>query len=229
MPVSIQVALYIYHTLLFRLCNSICKTRQWSPELNPEKLAVLEAKALQDIQIMKADAQELKFLTYPSSRPQDWQPAHNEIDADDCDDDDNLSGIPTETQTLAHHMLMAQSGTNPPMEALFGKSVVERIRLKSDLLAKRKPGRPKKSEKSSSGALGPGGLLSQQLNGSALPKFVKGPSKAALKGVQQRTGGLVNFGTLVQSNNIPGRILVSFLIHHIKNLLQFSQKKMLLR
>ena len=144
-------------------------------------------------------------MAHPSTRPQDWQPTHNDMDADD--DGDEL-GAPTDTQTLAHHMFMAESGTNPQLEALFGKAIVERIRLKSDLLAKRKPGRPKKNEKSSSGALGPSGVLSQQLNGSSLPKIAKGPSKAALKGVQQRTGGLVDFGTLVHSNTIPGHILV---------------------
>ena len=199
--------------MFISLCNSICKTRQWSPELNPEKLAILEAKSLQDIQNQKADAQELKFLTYPSTRPNDWQPPHNNIDMDDYEDANDISGVPTDTITLAHHMSLAEGGSNPQLEALFGKGLVERIRLKSELLAKRKPGRPKKNKKSASGALGPDGVLSQQLNGSSLPRQAKGPSQAALKGVQQRTGGLVDFENLVRSHSIPGRILVSHFGH----------------
>ena len=163
---------------------------------------------MQDIQNLKADATELKFITYPTTRPPDWQPPHNELDHEDEEFDNFGGSAQTDNETLAQHMFMAECGNNPQLEALFGKALVERIRLRSELLGKRKPGRPKKTEKSSSGALGPSGLLSQQVNGSSLPKTPNGPSKLALKGVQQRTGGLVNFSSLVEQNSIPGRILV---------------------
>ena len=199
-------------SLFVSLCNSICSIRHWSPELHPEKLAILEAKALQDIQDLKNDACELKYLTYPETRPFGWEPPQKDFDDDvDEDDDryhDDFFALHSRSQQLDEHLQMAETGGNPRIEALFGKTMAERLMLRGDLISQRKRGRPRKSEKSASGTLGPGNELTQQVNGSSLKRQANGPSKHALKGVQQRTGGLVNFGSLVQNNVLPGRILV---------------------
>ena len=216
MPVcqSITSCTFSFKKFFLRLCNAICTTRHWSPELNPEKLAALEAKAMQDIQDLKSEANELKFHTYPETRPFGWEPAQNDIDDDekfegedpnDCGDDN--SQFPS--QRLAYHAQQAEAAGNPYFESMFGKTMAERLQMRSDLLKTKKRGRPKKSDKSASGTLGPGHVLSQQVNGKSLKRNPNGPSLMALKGVQQRTGGLVNFGSLVETNTIPGRILVS--------------------
>ena len=192
----------------------MCTSRQWSPELDPEKLALQQAKVLQRIQDQKTTAAELKYATYPSTRPLDWKPVHQDIHSDEEWSHDYVddSQPPQISQTLDHHLQQAQASGIPPVENMFGSALVESIRQRSEFLQKRKPGRPRKNEKSSSGWLAPGGVLTQQLAGSTLPKpqlSAKGPSQAALQSVTRRTGGLVDFGSLVSNNNMPGRILVS--------------------
>ena len=183
--------------------------------MDPEKLAHLEAKALQDLQDLKTEANELKFQTYPETRPFGWEPLRElESDGEYEGEHFNFDGSFTQqSNQLGEHLLMAEAGGNPPLEALFGKGMAERLMLRSDLLGQRKRGRPRKGDKSASGTLGHSNVMSQQVNGTSIKKTPIGPSIGALKGVQQRTGGLVNFASLVQSNAIPGRVLVSLLLN----------------
>ena len=185
--------------------------------MDPQKLALLEAKALQDIQDLKTEANELKFQTYPETRPFGWEPLR-EIEPESEYEGEHYAfdgSQPQQSSRLDEHLHLAEGGGNPPLEALFGKGMAERLMLRSDLLGQRKRGRPRKGDKSASGSLGGGNVLSQQVNGISLKKQPNGPSTLALKGVQQRTGGLVNFASLVQNQAIPGRVLVGgFLIYN---------------
>ena len=212
MPVRrLFIRLFLYHSI--RLCNSVCSSRQWTPELDQEKLANQQAKVLQIIQDQKATAQELKFHTYPSTRPFDWEPTQPDIESEheDCEYDNDGDG-PQMSQRLEHHLERADASGIPPFEALFGSALIERIKLRSAYLQSRKRGRPRKGDKSSSGLRLPGGQLTQQVQGCNVPnsqQSAKGPSKFALESVKRRTGGLVDYGYLVDNNNVPGRVLVS--------------------
>ena len=148
----------------FRLCNSICTSKQWSPEQDPVRLQTLQATAKTKIDERDAEALELKYSCYPSTRPPGWvdstQPlidtddnneyGHNDHD-DDCDNDYyNASGFQQGPQHLSQHfqqhLLHTESGPNPDLNNLFGHSKMERLEAKSELLQqKRRRGRPRKA------------------------------------------------------------------------------------
>ena len=220
-------------TIISSICNSVCTARQWTPELDPVKFAQQQAKVFQIIQDQKASALELKYHTYPDTRPYDWEPSQQDIDSevDGQGNDDEHYGPPI-SQRLEQHLKSAFDTGIPPFEALFGSALVERINARSEYMKARKRGRPRKADSSSSGWRLPSGSLNQQINGAAVPnskqQSAKGPSKLALEGVARRCGGLVDFGTLVANNNVPGRVLVSaiFTLHHVYSPYPFRHQNM---
>ena len=99
-----------------------------------------------------AEALELKYSCYPSTRPPGWvdsiQPlidtddnneyGHNDQD-DDCDHDFyNASGFQQGPQHLSQHfeqhLLQTVRSPNPDLNVLFGHSQMERLQAKSALL-----------------------------------------------------------------------------------------------
>ena len=144
--------IYLFLSYSFNsLCNSVCTSKQWSPELDPIRLQVLQATARDKIEARNAQALELKYACYPSTRPHGWAPAtqplidtdgENNGNALDDDDDDyyNAFGdqqqrsVPPLSQHFEEHLLQAGGGNNPSLEVLFGQSTVERLKARSNLL-----------------------------------------------------------------------------------------------
>ena len=237
MPVCLFNFNINFLTTLFSLCNTVCTTKQWSPETDPVRLDMLQHTAREKIEARDAQALELKYACYPSTRPQGWAPAtqqlidtdedaENNINDDDDDyynayGDQNHGSVPTQlSQHFQEHLAKSEAANNPPLNSLFGQSLMERVNARAALLQeRRRPGRPKKADKSSSGGRLPNGKMSQQLNGTTLDRHVLGPSPAALKGVTERCGGIITPQVLVNNNIIPGRIQV----HSGFNLHFFSQ------
>ena len=91
---------------------------------------------------------------------------------------------------------------------MFGHTTVERLKLRSALLAKRQPrGRRKKSEKAASGSRLSSGVLSQQVDGMTLMRDNK--PIMPLKGLAARVGRALTYEDLVSNNMMAGRIQVS--------------------
>ena len=216
----------------------MCSSKQWSPEVDQVRLQVLLTSAKDKIEARNAQALELKYACYPTTRPLGWAPAsHPLIDTDDDqdhqdednDDGDNdyynafdeqrQSSVQPLSQHFEEHLLQCEGGQNPSLNVLFGQSTVERLKARSNLLQQRRGrGRPRKNHKSSSGGRLPNGKMAQQMNGMTLDRHVQGPTNTALKGVTERTGGLVTAQTLVSENIIPGRIQVSTSLLYISHL-----------
>ena len=212
------------------LCNTICTSKQWSPEQDPVRLHGLQTTAQEKIEARDAQALELKFTCYPTTRPPGWEPTTQpQIDTDDENDlhqhehegdtdydhynasvNNNSGARDNLSQHFQDHLLQAEARPNPGLNVMFGHSQMERLSAKSALLQqRRRRGRPRKGEKSSSGGRLPNGFMSQQLNGMTLHRHALGPTHAALKGVTERCGGLLTPEALVTHNIIPGRIHVS--------------------
>ena len=205
------------------MCNSICPGRQWAPEVDRVKLQLLESGALRTLTARDNQALELKYLNYPSVRPIGWQPPMPLLLSDDNDEGNGAfesdSEFMHETQhgfsTLQVQLGLAESKGNPALESLFGTTKCDQVREQTNALQNRKRGRPRKSQKSSSGARNANGSMANQLNGITLTSHAKAPSIAALKAVQQRVGGLVSYDTLLASGAIPGRVQVSLFLAKI--------------
>ena len=217
------------------MCNSVCSSKQWSPELDPIRLQVLQTTAQDKIDARDAQALELKYTCYPSTRPQGWAPTTQPlIDTDDNDDrrvseleDDcdydgynasNNQHFSSNNQLSQHfqeELKQSEAAPNPALDIMFGKSTTERLNYRSELLQQsQRRGRRRKGDKSSSGGRLPNGKMSLQINGMTLARPVEGPTKSALKGVTQRCGGLVTVEGLVSQNLIHGRLQVQFYFPH---------------
>ena len=192
--------------------------------MDSARLAILHNSAQTAIDERDAQANELKYLEYPSTRPHGWVPAINpdirtDEDSDDDIDDEDHDGYnalnPGATdaplsQRFETHLQQSESGTNPALEAMFGNTKLQRLTSRSAMLQNRKPrGRPRKQDKSASGSRLQNGSMSQQINGITLKSGTKNPALNSLKGVAERTGGMVTFGALVAENMVPGRIQVT--------------------
>ena len=205
----------------------MCTSKQWSPELDPIKLQLLQATAQEKIDARDAEALQLKYSCYPSTRPLGWVPTtqpmietdeDNDFDNDNNDEDldyynaaDGQQNHP-KTQLSQHfeqHLLQTEAGPNPMLNVMFGNTTTEQLQSRSGLLQqKKRRGRPRKSEKSSSGGRLPNGNMHQQLNGTTLDRQAHGPTLKALKDVTLRTAGIVTAAGLISNNMMPGRIQV---------------------
>ena len=114
----------------------------------------------------------------------------------------------SQVHTLDSQLGKAEANGNPFLETMFGITLCDQLRLTSSLMSQRKRGRPRKNQKSSSGARQPNGALGQQINGITLASHARAPSLTALKGVQQRIGGMLTYETLLETGAIPGRLQV---------------------
>ena len=193
------------------------------------KLQTLEADTLRTLTARDNQALELKYLNYPSIRPNGWHPPLPLLQSDE--DQDGAMQSDGEfmheisnrfVPTLEQQLLLAGGNGNPSLETLFGGTIADQLRAKTNLLQPKKRGRPRKSDKSSSGARQGNGVMSQQLNGVTLASHARAPSIAALKGVKERVGGIFSYDTLLQSGAIAGRIQVSFFCFLLKK--RSSQK-----
>ena len=215
----------------FRLCNSVCSSKQWSPEFDPIRLQVLQTAAQDKLDARDAQALELKYTCYPSTRPQGWAPTtqplidtddDNDLRVSECEDDCDYDGYNAAnsqqsssnnqfSQQFQEHLQETQSLPNPALDVMFGKTTMERVKCRAALLQQhQRRGRRRKGEKSSSGGRLPNGKMSLQINGMTLDRPLEGPTKSALKGVTERCGGLVTVEGLVSQNLIHGRIQVRF-------------------
>ena len=213
----------------FRICNTICTSKQWSPELDLSRVDALHNSAQEKLEARDAQARELKYTCFPCTRPPGWTPqivddidtggegyAQGEIG--DHEDSEYLHGPPVQknlqsqlSQRFETHLQETEAGANPRLEALFGRSLVERLKARSVLLQERRPrGRPKKSEKSASGSRLPSGQLAQQLDGMTLARLDQ--SIPPLKGLKARVGGALTVEALVANNVLAGRLQVCYYI-----------------
>ena len=164
-------------------------------------------------------ALELKYINYPAVRPLGWEPPlpvlHSDEEHDGALESDGEfvhateDQIPSEFET---QLGLAQANGNPYLDKLFGNTLSDQVRTKFTMLEQRKRGRPRKADKSSSGARMSNGSMYQQVNGMTLASHARAPSTNALKGVQQRVGGMVSYSNLLQTGAIPGRVQVSVFI-----------------
>ena len=201
----------------------MCTTKQWSPELDPVRLQTLQTAARERIDARDAQALEMKYACYPTTRPAGWAPTTQPLietddeknDELDDNDDDYYNAYDNNRQPsfppLSQHFQdqLNQADTGPGLQVMFGQAQMERIKLRSALLEQRpQRGRPRKADKSSSGGRLPNGKMSQQINGMTMDRQANGPTASALKGVTERCGGLITPQNLVSQNIIPGRIQV---------------------
>ena len=149
-------------------------------------------------------------------RPLGWQPPlpvlHSDEDQDGALASDGEFEHAPDVGYQSHlesQLRLAETKGNPQLETLFGTTICDQLRAKSFLLQQRKRGRPRKSDKSSSGARLGNGVMSQQVNGITLASHARAPSTGALKGVQQRVGGILSYSNLLETGAIPGRVQVS--------------------
>ena len=213
-------------TFFISLCNTVCSTKQWSPELDPVRLQILQTNAQEKIEARDAQALEMKHACYPTTRPPGWAPTtqpliETDVEGDDIHDDDEDNDhynaydperqqtFPPLSQQFEHHLQQTEATNHTGLEVLFGQTKCNQLIARSELLKQRRPrGRPRKADKSSSGGRLPSGQMSQQVNGFTLDRHANGPTKSALKGITERCGTLITPQTLVSHNLIPGRIQV---------------------
>ena len=168
-------------------------------------------------------ARELKFETWPELAPPGWYPRSNPIidsqqtSDNNCHEDEEFTGeersnkrqliVDEGLESALHH---AESNENPVLESMFGRTIVEKLRVKSELLKKRAARKELASRKSASGSRLRNGGMSQQIGGMALAQPSDGPSARALQEVTRRTGALIKRNTLIQDKILPGRVQVRF-------------------
>ena len=208
--------------MIYRLCNSICPTRQFSPELDLVKLNQLEGKVSAKLQERDRQARELKFETWPELAPPGWHPRSNPMiedqqSSDNFDEEDEFGVLETgpkrprgivPEEGLESALRNAEASDNPVLESMFGRTIVEKLRLKTDLLKNRAARKELASRKSASGSRLRNGAMSQQIGGMTLAQPSDGPSARALQEVTRRTGKLIQHKTLIKESILPGRVQV---------------------
>ena len=192
------------------------------------KLNQLEGKVLAKLSQRDRQARELKFETWPDLAPPGWQPRSNPVldshQSSEFDDDTSLSERPHKRsrgfaleEGLDSALEHAEENDNPVLESMFGRTIVQNLRVKSDLLKKRVARKELASRKSSSGSRLSNGAMAQQIGGMALAQPSDGPSARALNEVTRRTGTLIKRSTLVKDALVTGRVQVGvfFYSYHL--------------